>query len=186
MAGVEDAVSESVSVISSLSTADIESGARLLAGCLKSGRKVLLCGNGGSAADCQHVAGELVGRFKMERDALPAISLTTDTSILTALANDFGVESIFERQVRALGAEGDVLVAFSTSGASPNVIAAVETARELGLHVLGFTGQSGKKLASLCDVCVVAQSNDTPRIQEAHIVAAHIICQLVEAGIFGK
>jgi D-sedoheptulose 7-phosphate isomerase len=159
---------------------DIEDAAKLITAALKSGRKVLLCGNGGSAADCQHIAGELVGKFKKERKALPAISLTTDTSILTALTNDYGGDVIFSRQVEALGQEGDVLVAMSTSGTSPNILRAAEAARKKRMKVVGFTGQSGAKLKAASDVCIMAASDDTPRIQESHITAAHIICGLVE------
>ncbi|MFH1402717.1 MAG: D-sedoheptulose 7-phosphate isomerase [Candidatus Altiarchaeota archaeon] len=178
-------IEESINAKKTINAGDVESAAELIISVYKSGGKVLLCGNGGSAADCQHIAGEFVGRFKKERRALPAVSLSTDTSILTALANDYGVDVLFSRQVEALGSEGDVLMAFSTSGTSPNIIAAVEKARERGMKVIGFTGSKGGKLKALSDVCVMIDSSDTPRIQESHITAAHIICGLVEESIFG-
>ncbi|MEO6052090.1 MAG: D-glycero-beta-D-manno-heptose 1-phosphate adenylyltransferase [Pyrinomonadaceae bacterium] len=144
------------------------------------GKKVLLCGNGGSAADAQHIAAEFVGRYETERRALPAISLTTDTSALTALANDYDFERIFARQVDALAVEGDCLIAISTSGNSPNVISAVMTARNRGCKVVGMTGLKGKKLASLCDACILVPSERTARIQEAHITIAHIWCEIID------
>jgi D-sedoheptulose 7-phosphate isomerase len=149
------------------------------------GRKVLLCGNGGSAADAQHIAAEFVGRYEAERKGLPAIALTTDTSALTALANDYNAERIFSRQVEALAREGDCLIAISTSGTSPNVIAAVMTARDRGCKIIGLTGERGKKLASLCDLCVMVPSARTSRIQEAHITVAHIWCEIVDNRILG-
>jgi D-sedoheptulose 7-phosphate isomerase len=146
----------------------------------KNGKKLLLCGNGGSAADAQHIAAEFVGRYERERRALPAIALTTDTSALTALANDYNVEKIFARQVDALAVEGDCLIAISTSGNSPNVIAAVMAARSKGCKIIGLTGANGKKLASLCDQCVSVPSTRTARIQEAHITIAHIWCESID------
>jgi D-sedoheptulose 7-phosphate isomerase len=163
-----------------LSAQDIENAANILVVAIRAGKKILLCGNGGSAADCQHIAAEFVGRFKKERKAMAAISLTTDTSILTAIANDYSADVIFSRQVEALGTEGDVLIAMSTSGTSPNIIKAVETAKKKKMKVIGFTGSKGAKLKSQSDLCVMVASDDTPRIQESHITAAHIICGLVE------
>jgi D-sedoheptulose 7-phosphate isomerase len=180
---IDRAIAESVRVKKALSQDEIESAARLLIKCIESGNKVLLCGNGGSAADCQHMAGELVGRFRKERKAYPAISLATDTSILTALANDYGGEIMFARQVEALGGKGDVLIAFSTSGVSPNILRACAAAKREGMKVIGFTGSGGQKLKKLSDVCVMVPSRETPRIQEAHIMAVHIICGLVEESI---
>jgi D-sedoheptulose 7-phosphate isomerase len=145
------------------------------------GKKLLICGNGGSAADSQHLAAEFVGRFESERRAFPAIALTTDTSALTALANDYSFERVFSRQVEALGNAGDCLLAISTSGNSPNVIAAVMEARKRQMRVIGLTGASGKKLASLCDACVMVPSGRTARIQEAHITIAHIWCELLDS-----
>ena len=161
-------------------TASIEDCADLILQTFKAGKKVLLCGNGGSAADAQHIAAEFVGRYETERRALPAIALTTDTSALTALANDYDFERIFSRQVDALAVEGDCLIAISTSGNSPNVISAVMAARKLGCKVVGMTGSKGKKLASLSDACIMIPSDRTARIQEAHITVAHIWCEIVE------
>jgi len=149
------------------------------------GNKVLLCGNGGSAADAQHIAAEFVGRYENERKALPAIALTTDTSALTALANDYDFEHIFSRQVDALAKTGDCLIAISTSGNSPNVISAVMMARKRGCTVVGMTGSNGKKLASLCDASVMVPSDRTARIQEAHITIAHIWCEIIEEQLKG-
>lgn len=174
------ALAESAKARESLRAQDIEAAARIIASAYKAGGKVLIAGNGGSAADSQHMAAELVGRYVRERPPLPAVALTTDSSILTALANDYGAEYMFARQVEALGAGGDVLVAFSTSGASANVIRAVEAARKRRMKVVGFTGARGAKLKGLCDACITVDSAETPRIQEAHITAAHIICGLVE------
>lgn len=147
---------------------------------IKNGNKILLCGNGGSAADAQHLAAEFVGRYEAEREAIPAIALTTDTSALTALANDYDFERIFARQVEALGNKGDILVAISTSGNSPNVLSAVMMARSKGCKVIGLTGENGKRLASLCDACVMVPATRTSRIQEAHITIAHIWCELID------
>lgn len=147
---------------------------------LQQGRKLLFCGNGGSAADSQHLAGELVSRYRTNRRALPAIALTTDTSILTSAGNDFGYEHTFARQVEALGVPGDVLIAISTSGNSPNVLLAAETARARGLKAVGFTGKTGGKLKALVDLCFCVPSTNTPRIQETHITAGHAICDIIE------
>ncbi|MEP6787088.1 MAG: D-glycero-beta-D-manno-heptose 1-phosphate adenylyltransferase [Acidobacteriota bacterium] len=162
------------------STASIESCADLIIKTFKAGKKLLLCGNGGSAADAQHIAAEFVGRYENERRALPAIALTTDTSALTALANDYDFEHIFSRQVDALSTEGDCLIAISTSGTSPNIISAVMAARKRGCKVIGMTGSKGKKLASISDACIMVPSDRTARIQEAHITIAHIWCELIE------
>lgn len=164
----------------------IESCVGLLTKTLRAGRKVLICGNGGSAADAQHIAAELVGRYETERIALPAIALTTDTSALTALANDYDFERIFARQVEALAHEGDCLIAISTSGNSRNVIAAVMKARERGCTILGMTGANGKKLASLSDECLMIPSDRTARIQEGHIAIAHIWCEMIDREFSGQ
>ncbi|WP_279089220.1 D-sedoheptulose-7-phosphate isomerase [Bartonella apis] len=153
---------------------------------LKKGNKILFCGNGGSAADAQHWAGELVSRFYYDRPGLAAIALTTDTSILTAIGNDYGYERSFSRQIDALGREGDVLVAISTSGNSLNIIKALEKAHEKKLKTIGFTGHSGGKMLQLCDVCLRIPSNSTPRIQEGHEVLGHTVCAYIEAEIFPK
>jgi D-sedoheptulose 7-phosphate isomerase len=155
--------------------------AEIIVETLRNGKKILLCGNGGSAADAQHIAAEFVGRYETERRAFPAISLTTDTSALTALANDYDFERIFSRQVEALAVEGDCLIAISTSGNSPNVISAVMTARNKGCKIIGMTGINGKKLASLSDACLMIPSARTARIQEAHITVAHIWCEIVDS-----
>ncbi len=155
--------------------------ADLIVQTLRQGNKILICGNGGSAADAQHIAAEFVGRFETERKGLPAIALTTDTSALTALANDYGFERVFARQVEALAVKGDLLIAISTSGTSPNVIAAVMAARKIGCKTIGFTGAEGKKLASLCDKSFLVPAKRTCRIQEAQIAISHIWCELVDA-----
>jgi len=153
----------------------------------KDGNKLLLCGNGGSAADCQHIATELMIRLshKIQRPALPAIALTTDTSNLTAGGNDIGFENVFARNVEGLGVLGDVLLAISTSGNSPNIVKAVEMAHSKGMKVIGFLGGSGGKLKSLVDLPIVIPSSNTQRIQEGHITIAHIICELVEDKLYG-
>ncbi|MBA2335451.1 MAG: D-sedoheptulose 7-phosphate isomerase, partial [Blastocatellia bacterium] len=169
--------------IAEFNSSVINECAELIIETFKNGSKLLLCGNGGSAADAQHIAAEFVGRYETERKALPAIALTTDTSALTALSNDYSFERIFARQVEALAREGDCMIAISTSGNSPNVIAAVMTARARGCRVIGMTGAKGKKLASLCDACIIVPSERTARIQEAHITIAHIWCEMVDAAI---
>ena len=158
--------------------------AELLAQAFRAGRKVVLFGNGGSAADAQHVAGELVNRFLMERDALPAIALTTNTSILTSVANDVAFEQVFARQVRALVQAGDVVVGISTSGDSPNVLEGIAAAKDKGAVTLGFSGASGGELRELVDVCLCVPSDHTPYIQEAHITVWHAICEVVERELF--
>lgn len=147
--------------------------------------KVILFGNGGSAADAQHVAGELVNRLHLEREALPAIALTTDSSVLTSIANDYDYSRIFARQVEALAKEGDVVIGISSSGSSSNVIEAVKTAKEKGAKTVGFTGNKGGKLAELTDFVISVPSDETPRVQESHITIFHIICCLVERELFG-
>jgi D-sedoheptulose 7-phosphate isomerase len=166
--------------------ADLERAVELIAGALREGRKLLLFGNGGSAADAQHIAAELVGRFKRERKGLPAIALTTDTSALTAISNDYGFDDVFARQVRALGAGGDVALAISTSGRSPNVLRAVEAARDAGIKVVALTGGDGGALAAKADVTLrVSASTLSARIQETHILIGHVICELVDQRLFG-
>jgi D-sedoheptulose 7-phosphate isomerase len=147
---------------------------------LAHGNKVLLCGNGGSAADAQHIAAELTGRYKTDRKGLPAIALTTDTSALTAIANDYGYKRVFDRQVEALANEGDLLIGISTSGNSKNVNNALKVAKEMGCRTIGFSGRDGGKMTDLCDVNIIVPSDDTPRIQEMHILIGHIMCQAVD------
>lgn len=150
---------------------------------LRAGRKILWCGNGGSAADAQHLAAEIVGRFRRNRRGMPSIALTTDTSILTAVANDFGYDTIFSRQVEALAVSGDVLVGISTSGNSPNVVAALEAARTQGVTTVAFTGEGGGKMAALADFLLAVPSCETARIQETHILAGHMLCDWIELDI---
>lgn len=158
----------------------IVAAAELITQALSSGGTVYICGNGGSAADAQHIAGELVGRFTRERKALAAVALSTDTSILTSIANDYSFEKVFARQVEALVRKGDILWAFSTSGSSANVIAAAESAKESGASVLAFTGKAKTPLELLADLCICADDESTARSQEIHQLAYHIICDLVE------
>ena len=165
-----------------------DSGAELIARmgerlieALEAGGKVVFCGNGGSAADAQHLAAELVGRFRRERRALPALALTDNTSILTAVGNDYGYERVFVRQVEALVGEGDVVVGISTSGNSASVLAALRLARARGATCLGLSGRDGGALVGLCDLCLVVPATDTARIQEAHIAVGHVLCDLVES-----
>jgi D-sedoheptulose 7-phosphate isomerase len=153
---------------------------------LRRGNKVLFAGNGGSAADAQHLAGELVSRFAYDRPGLPAFALTTDTSVLTAIGNDYGYERVFARQVEAVGGAGDVLFGISTSGRSPNVLAALDVARQKGLVTVGMTGRIGGKMAERCDYLLRTPSDVTPRIQEGHIAMGHAICEIIEAQMFPK
>jgi D-sedoheptulose 7-phosphate isomerase len=153
---------------------------------LKHGRKILLAGNGGSAADAQHIAGEFVSRFAFDRPGLPAVALTTDTSILTAIGNDYGYEKLFSRQIQALGQAGDVFIGYSTSGASRNILAAFEQARAHGLRCIGLTGNRGGPMLELCDHLLAVPSADTPKIQEGHLVIGHILCGLVENAMFTR
>jgi len=164
--------------------AALEAAARSCVDRLKGGGKILLAGNGGSAADAQHIAGELVSRFAFDRPGLPAIALTTDTSILTAIGNDYGYERLFARQVQAQGRKGDVFIGYSTSGRSPNVLLAFEEARSLGMVCVGLTGNRGGPMQALCDHLLEVPSADTPKIQEGHLVLGHILCGLVEMAIF--
>jgi D-sedoheptulose 7-phosphate isomerase len=153
---------------------------------LRNGRKILFAGNGGSAADAQHLAGELVSRFAYDRPGLPAFALTTDTSVLTAIGNDYGYDRLFARQVEAVGAAGDVFFGISTSGRSPNVLKALDVARSKGLVTVGMTGHSGGEMAPRCDFLLRVPSDATPRIQEGHIAMGHAICQYIEAQIFPR
>ena len=152
--------------------------------CLQSGGKILLAGNGGSAADAQHIAGEFVSRFEFDRPGVSAIALTTDTSILTAIGNDYGYEKLFARQVQAHGRPGDVLIAYSTSGRSPNILRALEQANTLELVTIGFTGNRGGPMRELCRCLLEVPSAHTPKIQEGHLVLGHILCGLVESALF--
>jgi D-sedoheptulose 7-phosphate isomerase len=164
---------------------DIERFAARAANCIADGGRVFWMGNGGSAADCQHLAAELVGRFERERPGLASIALTTDSSILTSVANDYGFESVFARQVEALCRDGDVLIGLSTSGNSANVLRAMERAAGRGIYRVGLTGAGGGRLAETCELCLAVPSKVTARIQEAHIVIGHIVCDLVERHMTG-
>ena len=165
--------------------ATIHGIAETIARAFRDGHKLLIAGNGGSAADAQHIAGEFLSRLNFDRNPLPALALTTDSSVLTAIGNDYGFERTFERQVRGLGKPGDVFTAISTSGRSPNVIAALKVAQEGGLTTIGFTGRGGDRLMGpLCDHCLAAPAEETALIQQIHIVAAHAICGLVESNLF--
>ena len=152
----------------------------------KNENKTLIAGNGGSAADAQHIAGEFVSRFYFDRPGLASMALTTDTSIMTAIGNDYGYEKLFSRQVQANGVKGDMFIGISTSGNSANVIEALKECKEKGIITVGLTGEKGGKMAEMCDFCIKVPSNETPRVQEAHILIGHIICAVVEETIFGK
>ena len=162
---------------------EIEQTGQLICRTLAAGNKILLCGNGGSAADAQHIAAELVGRYEQQRRAFPAIALTTDTSALTALSNDYGYEDVFARQVLAHAKAGDLLIAISTSGKSLNIVKAVEEAKGIGCQTLALTGCSGEPLASLCDSALIIPSDRTSRVQEAHITVGHLWCEMVDRAV---
>lgn len=162
------------------STADVARAAEMIIAAIRAGGKLLIFGNGGSAADAQHIAAELAFKMGRERQALPAIALTTDTSLLTAISNDRHFDYVFARQIQAIGRKGDVALAISTSGNSPNVIQAVEQARAMGINTIGLLGCAGGRMADLVDLPLIVSHNDTPRIQEVHIAISHIICQLIE------
>ena len=164
----------------------IAEAARLIISTLQEGRKLLLFGNGGSAADAQHIAGEMVGQFERKRKALPAIALTTNTSNLTAIGNDYGFEYVFSRQLEALAAKGDIAFAISASGESPNILEALRTAKELKLKAIALSGKGGGSLKDLADICITIPSDNTAHIQEAHIAIGHIICKLIEEELFGS
>ena len=188
---IRNQIQETIDNLTALSSDDdllteIETIASLCVTALTNGNKVLFAGNGGSAADSQHLAGELVSRFNYDRPGLPAFALTTDTSVLTAIGNDYGYERVFARQIEAVGSAGDVFIAISTSGRSPNILHAVHSAREKGLITVGFTGSKGNDLAELCDHTLRVPSDATPRIQEGHITMGHIICCLVEQKLFPR
>ena len=159
---------------------NIEIAAKICIDSLKKGNKILIFGNGGSAADAQHIAAEIVGRYKVERKGLPAVALTTDTSVLTSIGNDFGFEHLFDRQVQALANKNDVLIGISTGGTSKNVISALKLGKSNGCKVIGFSGKSGGDFNNICDINLVVASEDTPRIQEIHILIGHIICHLID------
>ncbi|MBI2658919.1 D-sedoheptulose 7-phosphate isomerase [Candidatus Woesearchaeota archaeon] len=163
----------------------IEEAANLVVKVLKSGKKIILAGNGGSSTQASHIAAEFAGRYKLERKALPALALTTDMAAITAIGNDYGFENVFERQLEALANEGDVFIALSTSGNSENLIKAAEAAKKLDVHVIGLLGKDGGKLRNASDLEIIVPSTNTPRIQEAHLMILHIICELAEKELFG-
>lgn len=181
----DQAITEHMAVIESLREQQgiLERMAEKMTDAILNGKKVLWCGNGGSAADSQHLAAELMGRFRRQRCGLPSIALTTDTSILTALANDYGYERVFERQVEALCTEGDILVGISTSGESKNVLAALQRAAKIGACTVAFTGSGGGAMATIADIALRVESTDTARIQEAHILCGHMLCDWIERSV---
>lgn len=162
----------------------VEEAGQWMIEALGNGNKIILAGNGGSAADAQHFAGEIVGRFTMERRALPAISLCVDPSVMTCIANDYGYDEAFARQIEGLGNKGDIFIAISTSGNSGNIIRAIEVAHKKDIKVVGYLGKDGGKIKELCDLALVVPSNSTPRIQETHTLTTHILCEMIEKGLF--
>ncbi|MBW2266089.1 MAG: D-sedoheptulose 7-phosphate isomerase [Deltaproteobacteria bacterium] len=162
----------------------ILAAAKQVATCFASGHKLLIFGNGGSAADAQHIAAEFVNRFTVERRPLPAVALNTDTSVLTSISNDYSFDEVFSKQIRALGVRDDIALGISTSGNSKNVLIAMETGRQMGLYTMGLTGCGGGKLGDNCDLSLAVDSNETPRIQETHITVGHIVCDLVDRILF--
>ena len=187
---IKKIISESVSVKNSILQKDhlldaVDEVASLMVKALKQGNRIYFCGNGGSAADAQHLAAEFSGRFYVDRDALPAEALHCNTSYITAVGNDYGYDLVYARLIKGIGTKGDFLVGLSTSGNSINIIKAFEVAREKGIITVGFTGESGGQMKGLCDYLLNVPSSDTPRIQESHIMLGHIVCQLVEEQYFG-
>ena len=186
---VKDIIRESIkvkeAVITKLSK-DIKGTATLISTSLKKGGKVILFGNGGSAADAQHIAAEFIGRFKLERQALASIALTTNTSILTSIANDYGYEEVFSRQLEGIATTNDIAIGISTSGNARNVITGLLEAKKLGIKTIALTGSGGGEMATIADIALEVPSDNTPRIQEAHIVIGHVICELVEENLFKK
>jgi len=169
-----------VSKALNLITDDIKNAAEICISSLKKGGKILILGNGGSAADAQHIAAELVGRYKADRQGLPAIALSTDTSVLTSISNDFGYEFVFERQIQALANKNDVIIGISTSGKSKNIINAMSYAKNIGCSTVGISGKDGGEMNNICDINIIVPSDDTPRIQEMHILIGHTLCYLIE------
>ena len=179
---IENEFAEHLEVAQTMSklTDSVETAAQLCINSLNNGGKILIFGNGGSAADAQHIAAEMVGRYKVERRGLPAIALTTDTSALTSIGNDYGYNHVFDRQVEALANKGDVAIGISTGGSSENVVSGLQTAKELDCKLIGFSGRDGGDMKTLCNVNLVVPAEDTPRIQEMHIVIGHTICHLID------
>lgn len=171
---------ETIKNVIEKSSSDLAKASEIAVQTLKNGNKILIFGNGGSAADAQHIAAELTGRYKTERRGLPAIALTTDTSALTAIGNDYGYDRVFDRQVESLANKGDLLIGISTSGNSKNVVSAFKIGQEIGCKIIGFTGRDGGEMNNYCDVNLIVPSNDTPRIQEMHILFGHTICHIID------
>lgn len=182
---IQENIDTSKGIIENSLEVILQVGQRIVSA-VKKGNKILLCGNGGSAADSQHIAAEFINRFRKERIPLPAIALTTDTSVLTCISNDYDYIFTFSKQVEALGKKGDVLIAISTSGNAKNVLEAVKSAGEKGVFTIGLTGNGGGKLKDAVDICIRIPSHDTPRIQEAHILVGHLLCDIVEKVLFTK
>ncbi|GGA25489.1 D-sedoheptulose-7-phosphate isomerase [Dyella nitratireducens] len=187
---IDEAFGKSLALLNAMASDEqlrgqIAAALDLCVAALRGGNKLMFAGNGGSAADAQHWAGELVSRFNFDRPGLSAIALTTDTSILTAIGNDYGYDYVFARQVEALGRKGDLLLAISTSGNSKNVLRAIKAAHAAGIAVVGFTGKSGGAMAEFCDICFQIPSNETPKIQEGHEFLGHLLCDLIEQEMFG-
>lgn len=183
---IKESISVKESILSNPSIlADIHNAAIEVTSAYRAGFKTMLAGNGGSAADAQHIAGEFVSRFYFDRPGIPSIALSTDTSIITAISNDYGFDRLFERQVQAQGQKGDVFIGITTSGNSENIIRALATCKEKGIKSIILTGETGGKVAGLCDICIKVPSKETPRIQESHILIGHIICCIVEETLFG-
>jgi len=187
---IQDELSRSITTLEMLAhdepiRAEVERIAQVCCAALRAGNKILFAGNGGSAADAQHLAGELVSRFKFDRPGLPAFALTTDSSVLTAIGNDYGYDKLFARQLDAVARSGDVFFGISTSGRSPNILRALEAGRAKGLVTVGLTGNAGGDMPRLCDYCIRIPVAETPKIQEGHIVLGHIICGLIEQELFG-
>ena len=187
---IEAELNEKKELLAKLETSgyvdNVEQAGKKLSEVLKSGNKILLAGNGGSAADAQHFAGEIVGRFLMERKALPALSLCVDPSVMTCIGNDYGYADVFARQVQGIGQQGDAFIGISTSGNSENIIRAIEEARKKSMLVIGFLGKDGGKIKDLCDIALVAPSDSTPRIQEIHTFTVHLLCEMIEKEVFGE
>lgn len=185
---IEDIINESIKVkeaLKSISPVILEA-VQVIEKAINNGNKILLCGNGGSAADAQHIACEFIAKLMKRRKSLPAIALTTNTSILTAISNDDSFEEVFSRQIEGIGKKGDVLIAISTSGSSPNILKAVQMAKEIGMKTIGLTGEKGHKLQSVTDICIKVPSSNTQRVQECHITIGHIICEMIERKILNS
>jgi D-sedoheptulose 7-phosphate isomerase len=182
MQSIADELQEHIDVATKMKAllTNIQEAADLIANAFKNGNKVLLFGNGGSAADAQHIAAELTGRYKIERQALPAIALTTDTSALTAISNDYGYDNVFTRQIEAFASDGDIVIGISTSGSSKNIINALRSAKEKGCICIGLSGNSGGQMNGICDINLIVPSTNTPRIQEMHIFIGHTMCQTID------